>query len=120
MLCRMPMSPVQACLQDLLAHRPGGTMTHLEWLRRPPRRRSMKTVRELLVKYQWLEQHIGRFSPLPIPKERQAVYARRMRRRRADHVPQLPPFRQELEGICFAAVTLATLADDILRLVEIR
>jgi hypothetical protein len=43
-----------------------------------------------------------------------------MRRRRADHVPQLPPFRQELEAICFAAVTLATLADDILRLLEMR
>jgi Domain of unknown function (DUF4158) len=91
-----------------------------EWLRRPPRRRSMRTVRELLDKYLWLKQRIGYCCPLPISKERQRVYARRMRRRWADHIPQLPPFRQELEAICFAAVTLATLADDILRLLEMR
>jgi hypothetical protein len=95
-------------------------MTHLEWLRPPPRRRSMRTVRELLDKYLWLKQRIGYCSPLPISKERQRVYARRMRRRRADHIPQLLPFRQELEAICFAAVALTTLADDILRLLEMR
>src|ERR1017187_4660750 len=63
----------------------------------------------------------GRLSePASDPKERQQVYARRMRRRRAEDVSQLPLFRQELEAMCFATVTLATLADDILRLLEIR
>jgi hypothetical protein len=51
-------------------------MTHLEWLRRPPRRRSMKTLLELFAKYQWLEERIGRGLPIPISKERQQVYAR--------------------------------------------
>lgn len=111
---------IQGFLRDLLAHRPGGAMTHLEWLRRPPRRRSLKTLRELLDKYQWLEERIGRGLPIPIPKERQQVYARRLRRRRAAYVTRLPVFRQELEAICFAAVSLGTLADDLLRLVEIR
>ena len=111
---------IQGFLKDLLAHRPCGTMTHLEWFRRPPRRRSLKTLRELFDKYQWLEQRIGRGLPIPIPKERQHVYARRLRRRRAAYVTHLPVFRQELEAICFAAVSLGTLADDMLRLVEIR
>jgi hypothetical protein len=43
-----------------------------------------------------------------------------MRRRRAEDVVQLPAFRQELEAACCAAVMLSTLADDILRLVEMR
>jgi len=80
----------------------------------------MKTLLELFDKYQWLEQRIGRGLPIPIPKERQEVYARRLRRRRAAHVVRLPVFRQELEAICFAAVSLGTLADDMLRLIEIR
>jgi TnpA family transposase len=113
-------SKVKECLATLLQHRPGHAMTHLEWLRRPPRRRSLKTLRELTEKYAWLERLVDYRNRLPIPKERQQVYARRMRRRRAEDVSQLPQFRQELEAGCFAAVTLATLADDILRLVEMR
>jgi hypothetical protein len=113
-------APLQACLQRLLERRPGRTMTHLEWLRRPPGKRSLKTMRLLYEKYAWLEAILGKPDPLPIPRERQRVYARRFRRRRSADIPQLPPFRQELEAICFATVTLATLADDLLRLVEMR
>ena len=61
-------------------------MTYLEWLRRPPRRRSMKTLLELFAKYQWLEERIGRGLPILISKERQHVYARRLRRRRSSHL----------------------------------
>ncbi len=111
---------VQGFIEELVTHRPGGTMTHLEWLRRPPRRRSMKTLLELFAKYQWLEERIGRGLPIPISKERQQVYARRLRRRRSAHIAKLPPYRQELEAMCFAAVCLGTLVDDMLRLVEIR
>lgn len=95
-------------------------MTHLEWLRRPPRRRSMKTLLELFDKYQWLDERMGRGLPIPIPKKRQQVYARRLRRRRSAHLMELPQFRQELEVICFAAACLGTLADDMLRLLKIR
>jgi len=115
-----PDSSVSGCLALLLEHRPGRAMTHLEWLRRPPRRRSLKTLRELFEKYEWLERLLGHSNRLPIPKERQRVYARRMRRRRAEDVSQLPLFRQEIEAMCFATVTLATLADDMLRLLEMR
>ena len=111
---------MQEFVKDLLTHRPGSAMTHLEWLRRPPRRRSLKTLNALLEKYQWLEERIGQRLPIPIPKERQHVYARRLRRRRSAHLMELPQFRQELEAICFAIVGLGTLADDMLRLVEIR
>src|SRR6266436_3871466 len=111
---------VQGFIKELLSHRPGDAMTHLEWLRRPPRRRSMKTLLELFAKYQWLEGRIGRGLPIPISKERQHVYARRLRRRRSAQLAELPPYRQELEVMCFAAVCLGMLVDDMLRLVEIR
>ena len=111
---------MQEFVKDLLTHRACSAMTHLEWLRRPPRRRSLKTLNALLEKYQWLEERIGQRLPIPIPKERQHVYARRLRRRRSAHLMELPQFRQELEAICFAIVGLGTLADDMLRLVEIR
>jgi hypothetical protein len=80
----------------------------------------MKTLLELFAKYQWLEERIGRGLPIPISKERQQVYARRLRRRRSAHITELPLFRQKLEAMCFAAVCLGTLADDMLRLLEIR
>jgi hypothetical protein len=105
---------VQGFIKELVSYRPGGTMTYLEWLRRPPRRRSMKTLLELFAKYQWLEERIGRGLPIPISKERQQVYARRLRRRRSLHIAKLPPHRQELEALCFAAVCLGTLVDDML------
>jgi hypothetical protein len=73
---------VQTCLQQLLQHRAGHAMTHLEWLRRPPRRRSLKALHELMEKYQWLKHLVGHRNRLPIPKERQQVYARRIRRHR--------------------------------------
>jgi hypothetical protein len=92
---------VQGFIKELLSHRPGDAMTHLEWLRRPPRR-------------------IGRGLPIPISQERQQVYARRLRRRRSSHIAELPRYRQELESMCFAGVCLGTLVDDMLRLVEIR
>jgi hypothetical protein len=95
-------------------------MTHLEWLRRPPGRRSLKTMRALQEKYRWLEAVLAKRRGLPIPRERQRVYSRRFRRRRTDHIVRLPGARQELQAICFATVALATLADDLLRLVEMR
>jgi hypothetical protein len=112
--------PLQACLERLLDRRPTQIMTHLEWVRRPPGKRSLKTMRILWEKYAWLEGIVGHHSPLPIPKERQRVYARRSRRRRSSDITQLPVFRQQLEAVCFATVMLGTLADDLLRLVEMR
>jgi TnpA family transposase len=87
------------------------------WLRRPPRRRSKKTLLELFAKYQWLEARIGRGLPIPISKERQHVYARRLRRRRSSL-----GYRAIAKNSrrCFGAVCLGTLVDDMLRLVEIR
>lgn len=111
---------IQSVVQQLLSPRPGASITALEWLRRPPRRRSLKTMRELYEKYQWLEQLMGHVHLPDIPRERQRVYARRFRRRRTADLADVRPERRELEAICFAAVTLATLADDLLRLTEMR
>jgi hypothetical protein len=82
----MTETTIQGFIKELLSHRPGNAMTHLEWLRRPPRRRSMKTLLELFAKYQWLEERVGQGLPIPISKERQQVYARRLRLRRSAHI----------------------------------
>jgi hypothetical protein len=88
----------------LVPHYSWASCGHLEWARRPPGKRSLKTMRILREKYAWPETIVGRHSPLPIPKERQRVYAPRFRRRRSSDIPQLPVFRQQLEAICFATV----------------
>ena len=80
----------------------------------------MKTLLELFENYQWPEEPIGRGLPIPISKERQQVCARRLRRRRSAHIAELSAYRQEFEAMCFAAICLGTLVDDMLRLVEIR
>jgi hypothetical protein len=77
-------------------------------------------MRELYDKYAWLERLIGHMTLPAIPRERSRVYARRFRRRRAADLSRLPSVRQELDPVCFATITLATLADDLLRLAEMR
>jgi hypothetical protein len=64
-------------------------MTVLEWLRRPPRKRSRKTLDEEISK--WL---VIRAMTLPssldrIPAQRLRAYARRMRRRRPIKVREI-------------------------------
>jgi len=54
-----------------------------------------------------LESALAKRRGLLIPRERQRVCARRLRRRRSDHIMQLTATRQELEAICFATVILA-------------
>ncbi len=117
---RIRTAQIHGVLQTLLGPRPGGSTTAIEWLRRPPRRRSLKAMRELSDKYQWLERVVGHVQLPGIPRERQRVYARRFRRRRTADLADVRPARRELEAVCFAIVTLGTLADDLLRLVEMR
>jgi Domain of unknown function (DUF4158) len=57
-------------------------MTVLEWLRRPPRRRSTKTLKEELAKLHALDALSPPTELAGIPPERLRAYARRMRRRR--------------------------------------
>jgi len=115
-------TPVQLAnlVSRLQGPRASGSVTVLEWLRRPPRRRSMKTMRELHDKYNWLKHAVDTARLWNIPVERQRVYARRFRRRRPSDLGRVVPRRLELESVCFAAVTLGTLADDLLRLIDIR
>ena len=95
-------------------------MTAVEWLRRPPKRRSLRTMRELHDKYRWLELLVGHYRLSGIPRQRQLDHARRFRRRRAADLGTLSDHRRELEALCFITVTLATITDDLLRLVEMR
>lgn len=116
----MTAEQLQRILEKLLAPRAGGAMTAVEWLRRPPKRRSLRTMRELHDKYRWLELLVGHYRLSGIPRQRQLVYARRFRRRRAADLGTLSDHRRELEALCFITVTLTTITDDLLRLVEMR
>ena len=111
---------LQRAFATLLAPRAGGALSALEWLRRPPKRRSLRTIREVHEKYRWLEPLVIACRVAGIPRERALVYARRFRRRRAADLSALGTSRRELEALCFMTVTLSTLTDDLLRLIEIR
>jgi TnpA family transposase len=110
----------ESWLPRLLAERSPGPITLLEWLRRPPRKRSTKTLEEEVAKF----HAILALSPpreIPgIPPERLRAYARRMRRRRPIKVRQISEPRRTLEIAALLAVLATRQSDTVLRLVEMR
>ncbi len=93
----IPASVRESWLPRLLREMSPGPMTVLEWVRRPPRKRSKKTLDEELSKL-WV---IRDFSPPQsierIPVQRLRAYARRMRRRRPIRVREVAEPRRTLE-----------------------
>jgi hypothetical protein len=85
-------------LNQLMREKYPEPMTVLEWLRRPPRKRSRKTLDEELSKW----SVIGAMTPPTgldrIPAQRLRAYARRMRRRRPIKGTTIAPCRY-LRGV---------------------
>jgi hypothetical protein len=81
-----------------------GPTTVLEWLRRPPRRRSTKTLGEELAKLRALRALCPPTEQVGIPSERLRAYARRMRRRRPIKVRTIAEPRRTLEIAALLAV----------------
>lgn len=94
--------------------------TMLEWLRRPPRRRSTKTLNEELAKLHALSSLLLPPEYIAIPQERLRAYARRMRRRRPAKVQGISEPRRTLEIAALLAVLSHRQSDTVLRLIEMR
>ena len=95
-------------------------MTVLEWLRRPPRKRSTKTLKEELAKLHALIGLSPPGEPVGIPPERLRAYARRMRRRRPIKVQAIAEPRRTLEIAALLSVLATRQSDTVLRLIEMR
>jgi len=116
----IPASARESWLPRLLREMSPGPMTVLEWVRRPPRKRSKKTLDEELSKL-WV---IRDFSPPQsierIPVQRLRAYARRMRRRRPIRVREVAEPRRTLEIAALLTVLARRQSDTVLRLIEMR
>jgi len=110
----------ESWLPRLLVERSPGPIMLLEWLRRPPRKRSPKTLDEEVAKF----HAILALSPpteIPgVPLERLRGYARRMRRRRPVKVRQIAEPRRTLQTGALLTVLATRQSDTVLRLIEMR
>jgi Domain of unknown function (DUF4158) len=95
-------------------------MTVLEWLRRPPRKRSRKTLDEEISKWLVIRAMTPPMGLDHIPAQRLRAYARRMRRRRPIKVREIAEPRRTLELAALLSVTAARQSDTVLRLIEMR
>ena len=93
----------------------------LEWIRRAPRQRGVKTRTLTLQKLEYLRSNFSALarSSVPVPPERLRAYARRLHRRRLDHAKELTEPGRTLEVVGFLYGMLGRQADRVLRMVEI-
>ena len=116
----IPVSVRESWLPRLLREMSPGPMTVLEWLRRPPRRRSKKTLDEELSKLWTIRALSPPESIERIPAQRLRAYARRMRRRRPIRVREVAEPRRTLEIAALLTVLATRQSDTVLRLIEMR
>ena len=96
-------------------------ISRLEWIRRPPGRRSPKTLEGAITKLLFLRDFPKLADgPISIPPERLRAYGRRLRRRRPAHLKAIVEPRRTLEVAGFLHSTLASEADRVLRMIEMR
>ncbi len=109
-----------AWLPALLRESHLGSMTVLEWIRRPPRKRSTKTLREEFHKLQTILRIGPPLLNLSIPAGRLRAYAHRMLRRRPAKIGQIAESRRLLEVGAMLDELAKRQSDVVLRLVEMR
>ena len=107
-------------LNQLMREKYPEPMTILEWLRRPPRKRSRKTLDEEISKWLVIRAMTPPMGLDRIPAQRLRAYARRMRRRRPIKVREIAEPRRTLELAALLSVTAARQSDTVLRLIEMR
>ena len=95
-------------------------MTVLEWIRRPPKRRSPKTLDEEIEKWRIIRALAPPAGLGEIPVQRLREYARRMRRRRPIKVQQIAEPRRTLEIAALLSVLATRQSDTVLKLIEMR
>lgn len=106
---------------QLLVHAQRDGVSVLEWMRRAPRKRGVKTRALALEKLSHLRSTFCELAGrnLPIPPERLRAYARRLHRRRLDHAKELVEPGRTLEIVGFLYSLLGRQADRVLRMMEI-
>jgi len=107
-------------LNQLMREKYPEPMTVLEWLRRPPRKRSRKTLDEEISKWLVIRAMTPPMGLDRIPAQRLRAYARRMLRRRPIKVREIAEPRRTLEVAALLSVTAARQSDTVLRLIEMR
>jgi hypothetical protein len=117
----VPPAVTSAWYQRLMEQRPDG-MSWLEWIRRPPARRSPKTLRRAVGKLLSLRDFDDGLEEgrIVIPPERLRAYGRRLRRRKPAHVKSIVEPRRTLEIAGFLHTAIAHEADRVLRMLEMR
>ena len=105
-----------AWLPGLLRETLPSPMTILEWIRRPPRKRSKKTLSEETQKLLAVRALCPPALAARIPVERLRAYARRMQRRRPIKVREIAEPRRTLEIGALLAVLATRQSDTVLRL----
>ncbi|NML17305.1 Tn3 family transposase [Azohydromonas caseinilytica] len=99
------------------ALRPGTDVTHLEWLKTPPRRHSPTTLAETMEKVRYLKSlRVHQWDLSGVMLQRQQAYARQVRARRPYKSRALHTTTQLVEVACFLHVTLLELTDAALHL----
>jgi hypothetical protein len=107
----VPASVRDNWLKQLMRERYPEPMTVLEWLRRPPRKRSRKALDEEISKWLVIRAMAPPACLDRIPTERLRAYARRMRRRRPIKVREIAEPRHHLPEEVACAL-LACVMDD--------
>jgi hypothetical protein len=109
-----------AWLPGLLRETHPSPMTILEWIRRPPRKRSKKTLEEAIRKLLAIYALYPPTLAPGIPVERLRAYARRMQRRRPIKVREIAEPRRTLEIGALLSVLATRHSDTVLHLYEMR
>jgi TnpA family transposase len=93
----------------------------LEWIRRPPGKRGVKSRALAIAKLEYLRTTFRSiaFCTIPIPPERLRAYARRLHRRRVDHAKEIAEPGRTLEVVGFLHSVLGRQADRVLRMLVI-
>lgn len=115
------MSPAQTKLwYETLVNTEKDGASILEWIRRAPRQRGMKSRTLALQRLDYLRSNFYAIAHgnLPIPPERLRAYARRLHRRRIDHAKELTEPARTLEVVGFLHSMLGRQADRVLRMLE--
>ncbi len=113
-------SATDAWYEQLMELRLDGK-SRLEWVRQPPGRRSPKALEGAIAKLLYLRDFPKLTNgPTSIPPERLRAYGRRLRRRRPAHLKAIVEPRRTLEVAGFLHSALASEADRVLRMIEMR
>jgi hypothetical protein len=90
----------------------------LEWIRRPPGKRGMKSRALAIAKLDYMRTKFRSITSckILIPPERLRAYARRLHRRRVDHAKEIAEPGRTLEVVGFLHTMLERQADRVLRM----